>query len=102
MPDKSSDPVKRLKHRIDEFNVLLKKRWNLWSIFSGAEPDPLDQYLFFTITLQADAILKEDWRRTMIISPKMLCQFLGIGSDYSGLSDQEAKDNFLKLEIAYI
>lgn len=75
--------------RIEIFNKTLQKRWKSWSIFGQAN-QPLDpKKTYFTLDLQSDAILTENWQRTMVISPEMLQQFTGIS------------DPSLKLEIAY-
>lgn len=76
-----------LETRINTFNEKLKERWQLWSII-GETKFPSERY-FFTIDLQADAILTENWRRTTVITPAMLCQFV------------ELQDKLPKLEIAY-
>lgn len=76
-----------LETRINTFNEKLKERWQLWSIISGTKFP--SERCFFTIDLQADAILTEDWRRTTVISPAMLCQFV------------ELQDKLPKLEVAY-
>jgi len=78
----SLDEVKTnpLPQRIEEFNTKLQERWALWNAFGSLEPDPLQDRLFFTIGLQADAILAEHWRRTMVLSEAMLKQFAGLAS----------------------
>jgi CRISPR-associated protein Csx10 len=76
-----------LETRINTFNEKLKQRWQLWSIIS--ETKFPSERCFFTIDLQADAILTENWRRTTVISPAMLCQFV------------ELQDKLPKLEVAY-
>ena len=48
---------------------------------------------YFTLDLQSDAILTENWRRTMVISAEMLSQFAHI--------DPPINDSILKLEMAY-
>ncbi|MBF2063633.1 MAG: CRISPR-associated RAMP protein Csx10 [Calothrix sp. C42_A2020_038] len=86
-----------LETRFNKFNEKLKERWQLWSVFSEKE-FPAERS-FFTIDLQADAILTENWCRTTVISPAMLCQFVGLETEFSQL-DQE-QDDFIKLEVAY-
>lgn len=68
-----------LEDRVDTFNDHLQKRWKAkWKIFSSSEvPFPKDRK-FFTLDLQADAILAEQWRRTTVISPAMLCEMTGV------------------------
>ncbi|MDJ1172363.1 CRISPR-associated RAMP protein Csx10 [Roseofilum sp. BLCC_M154] len=60
--------------RVNEFNTVLKERWKVWNDVFGKSQDSLIQdHRFFTLDLQSDAILTEQWRRTMVISPAMLC-----------------------------
>jgi CRISPR-associated protein Csx10 len=60
--------------RIDAFNTRLRKRWKEWDSIFGSPQNPLPEgHQFFTLDLQADAILTEQWRRTTVISPAMLC-----------------------------
>lgn len=75
--------------RVKTFNVELRKRWKTWSIFGDPQQPLPDQQEFFTVNLQSDAILTEQWRRTTIISPAMLLQMSGI------------KDSTLKLHASY-
>ncbi|MFE4108365.1 type III-D CRISPR-associated RAMP protein Csx10 [Almyronema epifaneia] len=64
--------------RIEQFNQKLRDRWQTWSeTFAQSRPFPSDQ-TFFTLDLQADAILKDQWRRTTVISPDMLYQMAKI------------------------
>jgi CRISPR-associated protein Csx10 len=50
---------------------------------------PLENRTYFTLDLQSDAILSENWRRTTVISLEMLQQFAGVN------------DPDLKLHVAY-
>lgn len=60
--------------RIDTFNIALRKRWQKWdSIFGNPQKPFPEGHQFFTLDLQSDAILTEQWRRTTVISPAMLC-----------------------------
>jgi CRISPR-associated protein Csx10 len=79
-----------LKQRLAAFNAAIETRWALWSIFGTAQRLP--ELTFFTITLQSDAILSEQWQRTMVLSKPMLCQFAGL---------EEADDRTLTLQAAY-
>lgn len=78
--------------KMNEFNSKLRERWKTWQqIFNPAQenlPDP-EQLTYFTIDLQSDAILTEQWQRTTVISEKMLQDFTGVD------------DSSLKLEAAY-
>lgn len=60
--------------RVNQFNTVFKQRWEVWNDVFGESQDSLIQdHQFFTLDLQSDAILTEQWRRTMVISPAMLC-----------------------------
>ncbi|WP_066426867.1 CRISPR-associated RAMP protein Csx10 [Anabaena sp. 4-3] len=71
------DAVPDVEQRITEFNEQLKQRWQLWSVFGKPDNNVLENRKYFTIDLQSDAILTENWRRTTVISEKMLQQFAG-------------------------
>jgi CRISPR-associated protein Csx10 len=65
--------------RIDAFNIALRKRWQKWDSIFGNPQKPIPEgHQFFTLDLQSDAILTEQWRRTTVISPAMLCEMTGI------------------------
>ncbi|MEA5506227.1 CRISPR-associated RAMP protein Csx10 [Halotia wernerae UHCC 0503] len=82
-----------VKNRIDEFNRKLKERWESWSeAFGETTTNPFDNQLYFTIGLQSDAILLEDWQRTTVISAAMLKQFAGV---------KDEDDKSLKLHTVY-
>ncbi|MBD2137684.1 CRISPR-associated RAMP protein Csx10 [Anabaena sp. FACHB-1237] len=82
--------VTNAKNRIEKFNANLKSRWELWSIFCKPENDLLNNRMYFTLDLQADAIFTENWQHTTVISSKMLCEFANV------------EENALpKLEVAY-
>lgn len=78
-----------LPQRIEAFNTKLQERWALWNAFGIPGPTPLKDRLFFTIDLQADAILTENWQRTMVLSEVIL-------KKSADLSNSE-----IRLEIAY-
>lgn len=81
----------RVQQRIAAFNAAINRRWHGWAVFGAAKPIP--KSTFFTVNLQSDAILTEQWQRTMVISEAMLRQFAGIN---------EADDpKMLKLETVY-
>lgn len=77
--------------RITEFNQKLEGRWDKWAVFGNPIKELPANRTYFTLDLQADAILTENWRLTTVISEKMLHQFAGI----------EDKDDSLHLEAAY-
>ncbi|MEM6353886.1 MAG: CRISPR-associated RAMP protein Csx10 [Cyanobacteria bacterium P01_D01_bin.14] len=67
-----------IETRVDKFNQLLKERWGFWHALGQTGPDPTDSRTFFAITLQADAVLAENWQRTMVLSAPMLAKMLEI------------------------
>jgi CRISPR-associated protein Csx10 len=65
-----------LEARVDRFNQALRDRMSLWSVFGQHKADLSRTY--FTLDLQSDAILNENWQRTTVISAEMLQQFTDI------------------------
>ncbi|MDF2387427.1 CRISPR-associated RAMP protein Csx10 [Nostoc ellipsosporum NOK] len=79
-----------IANNIKQFNSKLRQRWLEWKdIFGNPIEDLADNRLYFTLDLQADAILKENWRCTTVISEKMLQNFTNVN------------DLSLKLHAAY-
>lgn len=70
-------------NRIDNFNQKLRQRWSEWGKIFG---NPLETFpenrTYFTVDLQADAILTEKWRSTTVISTEMLQQYTSV-NDFS-------------------
>lgn len=64
-----------VEERIKIFQDKLHKRWQDWQIFGQPQQDLLQNRTYFTIDLQSDTILNENWRRTTVISPEMLQDF---------------------------
>ena len=89
-----------VESRIEEFQNKLQDRWRLWSVFGNPKDNLLEGRTYFTLNLQSDAILTEQWQRTTVISPATLCQSVGLEHEFSRLNDVE-KDNYLKLHVAY-
>lgn len=86
---KTAQSIDNISHRIDNFNQAIKNRWQDWlEAFGELENNPLENKTYFTLNLQSDAILTENWRRTTVISEDMLKEFTGIEDD-------------LKLHVAY-
>ena len=90
---KTKEPVDAkidVSDRIAKFTDALRDRWKEWQKIFGnpLEELPSDR-TYFTLDLQSDAILTENWRRTTVISEVMLQQFAAI------------EDSSLKLEAAY-
>jgi CRISPR-associated protein Csx10 len=92
--------VSNVETKIIKFNEQLKQRWQLWSVFGESQSNLLEGRKYFTLDLQADAILTEDWRHTTVISPKILCEFVGLDEEFAKLKAEEQND-LLKLEVAY-
>jgi CRISPR-associated protein Csx10 len=67
--------------RIDRFQDAFTSRWQLWSGLQAANESPIAGKMFFTIGLQSEAVLSENWQRTMTISETMLKQFTGVTDD---------------------
>lgn len=75
--------------QIKQFNEKLQERWKLWRVFNPNQPDLPEERIYFTIDLQADAILTEQWRRATVISEAMLREFANV------------QDDSLQLHVAY-
>lgn len=86
---KQSDIKSNVDDRINQFNQKLRIRWNEWGNIFGKISEIPNNRTYFTIDLQADAILTEDWRRTTVISQDMLQQFTDVD------------DSSLRLKSAY-
>lgn len=84
------DIKSQVKKRINDFNEKLRKRWNQWNIFDESLEELPSDRTYFTLDLQSDAILTEQWRRTTVISETMLREFARVDENLS-----------LKLEAAY-
>ncbi|ODH03185.1 CRISPR-associated RAMP protein Csx10 [Nostoc sp. KVJ20] len=69
----------RVSNQIKQFNDKLHQRWHEWkSIFGNPIKDLPKNRVYFTLDLQADTILSENWRRTTVISPQMLQELTGV------------------------
>ncbi|GET41935.1 type III-D CRISPR-associated RAMP protein Csx10 [Microseira wollei] len=89
---KTKEPVDAkidVSDRIAKFTDALRKRWEQWQIFGNPLAELPGDRTYFTLDLQSDAILTENWRRTTVISEAMLKQFAAV------------EDSSLKLEAAY-
>lgn len=73
-------PAQTLAQRIKDFNQTLKTRWQRWQIFQTQLLLPIEHRCFFTVGLQSEAILTENWLRTMVISARMLQEATGLTS----------------------
>ncbi|AFY80155.1 type III-D CRISPR-associated RAMP protein Csx10 [Oscillatoria acuminata] len=75
----ASQVKNNLNERVTKFNQQLRQRWQTWNnIFGTKNQQWQDKRTYFTLDLQSDAILTEDWRRTTVISPAMLRDFAGV------------------------
>jgi len=63
-----------IENRIKIFDNKLKERWEKWKTFNPLQANLNNNQIYFTVDLQSDAILTEQWRRTIVISPEMLQQ----------------------------
>jgi CRISPR-associated protein Csx10 len=80
-------PETDIASRIHQFNETLQQRWQKWGELFGNFP--LENRTYFTLDLQADAILTDNWRRTTVICPRILQNFGSIN------------DSSLELHVAY-
>jgi CRISPR-associated protein Csx10 len=78
-----------VEQRIAKFTKSIQDRWREWGIFGVPLKELSGDRTYFTLDLQSDAILTENWRRTTVISEKMLQHFAKV------------EDPSLKLEAAY-
>ncbi|MFN6540312.1 MAG: CRISPR-associated RAMP protein Csx10 [Nostoc sp. EkiNYC01] len=85
---KPIDAQNDVKTKVIKFNNKLQDRWQKLSVF-GNPIEALPKRTYFTLDLQADAILTQKWQRTTVISAQMLQQFANID------------DDSLELEVAY-
>ena len=65
------DDTDSLKQRICDFNAELEKVWNAYSCLPNVNIEAFDGG-YFSIDLQSDAILEENWQRCMVITEEML------------------------------
>ena len=75
---KQPDIKSNLDNRVNQFNQKLRTRWNEWGNIFGKILEIPKNRIYFTINLQADAILSDNWRRTTVISKALLKQFTGV------------------------
>lgn len=73
---------RHVNQRVAQFNTKLHQRWQTWNaIFAQNKQQWNGDRTYFTLDLQSDAILTEDWRRTTVISEAMLREFAGVDDD---------------------
>ncbi len=73
----SAEIKPEVSNRLIAFNKAFQKRWQSWRIFDQSQSDPTANRIFFTVGLQSDAILREQWQRSTVISADMLQSFVG-------------------------
>jgi CRISPR-associated protein Csx10 len=84
-----TDSESTVGDRLAAFNKSLQVRWQLWRMFDQSKANPATNRTFFTIGLQSDAILSEQWQRSAVVSAALLQAAVGnLPGD-------------LKLEVAY-
>jgi CRISPR-associated protein Csx10 len=76
-PEEPADIKSEVSDRILAFNKVFQKRWQFWQIFDRSQSNPTADRTFFTIGLQSDAILREQWQRSTVISANMLQALAG-------------------------
>lgn len=84
---KKNQSIDSVHQRINDFNQKFQERWKLWSIFNLTSG--LTGRTFFTLDLQSDAVLTDEWQPTIVLSAQMLQSFANV------------TDHTLKLEISY-
>jgi CRISPR-associated protein Csx10 len=83
-----TEVVSQVSSQIKNFNQALQTRWEKWGNLFGRTPEKL-QRTYFTINLEAETILTDQWRRTTLLTPEMLQQETG------------KEDETLQLHTAY-
>ncbi|HIQ05559.1 MAG TPA: CRISPR-associated RAMP protein Csx10 [Anaerolineae bacterium] len=71
-------------NRVEAFNEAVRGRWEPYKKLAPRNPQPKhnpDDGAFFTIGLMADAILRDGWRPTMVLTAEMLKEATGIADD---------------------
>lgn len=80
--DENKEDIKEIiKNKLQDFNDKFKARWKEWSIFGNSLKELSEERHYFTLDLQAEAILTDKWQHTTVISPQMLRLFTGVEDD---------------------
>jgi CRISPR-associated protein Csx10 len=74
------EPKITLTQRVANFNQTLTERWKRWKIFGSSHQEEIADRCFFSLDLQSDGVLTENWLRTMVISKAMLQAAVGLTS----------------------
>ncbi|AFZ42901.1 CRISPR-associated RAMP protein, Csx10 family [Halothece sp. PCC 7418] len=83
-----TEEASSVSSRLQNFNQALQTRWQKWGTLLGNTSKQL-QPAYFTLNLQSEVILTDQWRKTTLLTPAMLQEETGI------------KDDSLKLHTAY-
>ena len=83
-----TEMISEVSSRLENFNQSLQMRWKKWGNLLGKTSDQLKQ-TYFTVNLEAEAILTNQWRKTTVLTPEMLQEEI------------EKKDETLQLHTAY-
>ena len=74
------DNTDTLAQRICNFNERLEAVWDIYCSLPNVEIGPIDG-TYFSIALQSDAILTENWQRSMTLTAEMLQEMAGCQVD---------------------
>ncbi|MEM6838063.1 MAG: CRISPR-associated RAMP protein Csx10 [Cyanobacteria bacterium P01_C01_bin.120] len=69
-----------VKDRIDAFNDCLRQRWQQWGPF-GNRTQSIEGKTFFSIGLESEAILVDNWRRIFVFSAKLLKPLIAVETE---------------------
>lgn len=75
-----TNTVSDVSSRLQQFNQGLQTRWKKWGTLLGNTPQQLQQ-TYFTLNLQAESILTNQWCKTTLLTPAMLQEETGIEDD---------------------
>lgn len=79
---KESQITMDIDARLDKFNATLENRWQQWQeLFAPSKLELTLKKFYFTITLQSDAILLENWLKTTVITEEMLLSMCNLEDD---------------------
>lgn len=74
------DGTDSLEQRICGFNEALKTVWEAYSRLPNVEIDAFDG-TYFSIALQSDAILEDNWQKSMLLTASMLQEMTGCDAE---------------------
>lgn len=75
-----TDTVSDVSFRLQQFNQGLQTRWKKWGTLLGNTSQQLPP-TYFTLNLQSETILTDQWRKTTLLTPGMLQEEVGIKDD---------------------